>query len=186
VGGVDGDGAGEEGGVGDDDPAAVVGADEGGAGLDLLDGALVGAVDDLVVDAEGLGGEQEEAGEVVLEDVAEGEADGDGGEARELDELAGGEGREDDDRGEVARGGWGEEGCMGWAGCGEARRQRGARAEGASPRAQRPPWAPASQPGFCLARHGVPGYPMPKAPPGTGGVPKGAGATSRAGGGGSR
>ena len=63
--------------VGDDDALAVIGAQDRGAGLDRLDGALEGSGYDLVARTERPAVEDEQAREPVLQDVLEGEADGD-------------------------------------------------------------------------------------------------------------
>ena len=97
-GGVDRHGVGEELAIRDHDAPAIVGADHRGAGLDVLHLALEVAHLDLVADAERLVPKQQDAGEEVLQDVAKGEADGDGGDAEKLHELRRLEGRQRDDQ----------------------------------------------------------------------------------------
>ena len=97
-GGVDGDGVGEDLGIGDDGAAPVVGADHGGAGLDPLDAALVAVDHDLVAHPEGPPDQQQETCEPVLQDVLEGEADRHGGDAEPRHEVAGPEGGQNDDK----------------------------------------------------------------------------------------
>lgn len=100
MGGADEDGVGIDIAVGNDDVLSVVGFDDGGAGLDALDGAFKVVDGDLVPDVEGLAEKDEEAGEPILEDVFEGEADGNGGDAQAGDEISGLEGWDDDGGGE--------------------------------------------------------------------------------------
>src|SRR5262245_4693858 len=78
----------EEFGVRHDDEAAIGCADERGANLNVFDFAALTGKLDFVADAEGLGKEQQDAGEEVLEYVAESEPDRDAANAEDLDEIA--------------------------------------------------------------------------------------------------
>ena len=87
-GGVDDDRVGEQVRIGNDDPPAVVGADEGRPGLDVFDRAFMGTGDDLIANAEGLRDEEQDSGEEVLEDVTEREADRHAADAKHLDDIS--------------------------------------------------------------------------------------------------
>jgi len=78
----------------DDGATPVVGLDERGAGLDILDGPFVLLEPDLVAHAERARHENENAREKVLENVLEGEADRDATNAQRADEIRRREARE--------------------------------------------------------------------------------------------
>ena len=99
VGGDDLDLVGEQRGVGDEDALVVIGPQHRGAHPDVLDRALVRAAPDLVADDEGAGQQDQDAGEQVLQHVAEGKADGHAADAQQVEQVG------SRDRGEGHRGG---------------------------------------------------------------------------------
>lgn len=85
--------------VRDRDRFAVVGSQAGRTGVDFFDRALMLAGANLITQPERLSPQQEEAGQKVLQNILEGEADGDRGDAETGHEIAWFEGRKNDDRG---------------------------------------------------------------------------------------
>lgn len=76
-------------GIGNDDPLAVVGLDERRTSLNVFDRSLERTGDDLVPQTKRMGKEDQYPGEKILEDIPKGKADGDAGDAEQLNEIAG-------------------------------------------------------------------------------------------------
>ena len=97
MGRVDGDGVRIDVGIRNDHPATIIGGDDRRSGLDPIDRSLIAVDDDLIADLEGLADEEKQPGQPVLQNVLEGETDGDGADA-ETGEKIGRIERGNDDR----------------------------------------------------------------------------------------
>jgi len=83
----DGNRVGEDDGVRNNDLASLLGGDDGCARLNVVDRALDAGHTDEIADAKRFLQKQQDSGQKILQDVLEGEADGDAADTKDLDQV---------------------------------------------------------------------------------------------------